>query len=330
MERDPRALVRAARRAPMTVRACLVTGSNRSGTTWVGQMLCHSRQLSYVHEPFNPGIWPRWTAVPIPYRNLYICADNEAAYLHSMGDVFAGRRPVVAQAREVRSIRDAGRLARAAVGRQLLRAQRRQTLVKDPIAIFSAPWLAERFDLSVVVMIRNPAAFASSIQRLGWGFNFRNWLDQDLLMRDLLGPYEREIIAMVDHEHDLIDQSILLWRAHYGVIDRFRSEHPDWHFVRWEDLAETPDRGFRELYGALGLGFDDRARRRIASDNAPGNPNEVASGDKGAVRRDSRAAARAWRHRLDERDFRRVQDGVADTATKFYEPEDWSFESEPS
>ena len=56
--------------------------------------------------------------------------------------------------------------------------------------------MAERFDLAVVAMIRNPAAFASSIKRLAWGFDFRNWLDQELLMRDLLHPFTDEIVAM--------------------------------------------------------------------------------------------------------------------------------------
>jgi len=46
-------------------------------------------------------------------------------------------------------------------------------------------------------MIRNPGAFPSSIKRLGWRFDFRNWLGQELLMRDYLLPFERELARMV-------------------------------------------------------------------------------------------------------------------------------------
>lgn len=33
----------------------LVTGSHRSGTTWVGQMLATSENIGYIWEPFNKG-----------------------------------------------------------------------------------------------------------------------------------------------------------------------------------------------------------------------------------------------------------------------------------
>ena len=33
----------------------LVTGAHRSGTTWVGRMLCASGEAHYVSEPFNVG-----------------------------------------------------------------------------------------------------------------------------------------------------------------------------------------------------------------------------------------------------------------------------------
>jgi hypothetical protein len=307
----------------------LVTGSNRSGTTWVGEMLCHSGALRYVYEPFNPGLWPRWTATPLPHRNLYVCAENEGPWRGEVAAVLEGRRPILAQVGDVHRPRQAAKLVRDAHDRFRRRHDRRSTLLKDPIAIFSSPWLAERFGLAVVAMIRNPAAFASSIKRLEWGFDFRNWLDQELLMRDLLEPFEREVVAMVDRRHDLIDQAILLWRVHYGVIDRWRTEHPDWRFVRWEDLASAPVEGFRELYGDLGLSFHAAAGTQIASDNAPGNVTEVASHDTGTVRRDSRAAAGAWRHRLGVDEFARVRDGVADIAPHFYAPDEWSLEAAP-
>jgi hypothetical protein len=302
----------------------LTTGSNRSGTTWVGEMLCHSGQLHRVHEPFNPGLWPRWTARPLPYRNLYVCAENETDYLEAIRGVLRCRLPVRAQVGEVRSVRQAARLGRDSLRSLSCQLRPRPTLVKDPIAVFSAPWLAERFGLRVVVTIRNPAAFTSSIVRLGWRFDFRNWLDQELLMRDLLGPFEREIVAMVERPHDLVDQSILLWRAHYAVIDRFRADHPDWHFVRWEDLALAPVEGFRSLYEALGLRFDDVVATRIERDNGDLQAVDVAPGEKGTTRRDSVATVDAWRRRISPDDHARVRDGVADVAARFYTADEWS------
>ncbi|MER3452975.1 MAG: hypothetical protein C4321_04710 [Chloroflexota bacterium] len=81
----------------------LVTGSNRSGTTWVGRILAASGRLNYVYEPFNPGLWPRWTPSPLQFRNLYICADNEHLWFRAIADVIACRQPILAQLGDIRS-----------------------------------------------------------------------------------------------------------------------------------------------------------------------------------------------------------------------------------
>jgi hypothetical protein len=304
-------------------RPILVTGSNRSGTTWVGRMLCASRELNYVYEPFNPGLWPRWTAEPIPYRNFYICAENEDAWLGPIGDVIACRRPVLAQLREARSVKRLAKLARDGALSALMRARQRRTLVKDPIAVFSAPWLAERFDADVVVMIRNPAAFAGSIKRLGWAFDFRNWLHQDLLMRDHLWPFERDIVRMTERRADLIDQAILLWNVHHHVIATFRDRYPQWMFLIHESLSQDPITGFRSLYGRLGLPFDRTAARVISAHSKPGNPAEVPPGETRTLRRDSRLATRTWASRLSPGEIARVREGVAAVAERFYPGESW-------
>ena len=37
-------------------------------------------------------------------------------------------------------------------------SQKKTAVMKDPVAVFSAPWLARHFDMNVVVMIRHPGA----------------------------------------------------------------------------------------------------------------------------------------------------------------------------
>jgi hypothetical protein len=177
-------------------------------------------------------------------------------------------------------------------------------------------------------MIRNPAAFVSSIKRLDWRFDFRNWLDQDLLMRDLLDPFSAEIHRMIQREHDVIDQAILQWRVYYHVVDGFRRAFPHWHFVHWEHLAQDPIHQFRRLYEALGLTFTDEVARLVERDTRPGNTRQVASHEPGTIRRDSRAVAAAWRTRLDPGDFARVRDGVGDLAARYYRPEEWAYPEE--
>lgn len=279
-------------------------------------MLCLADGLTYVHEPFNPGVWPRWTPHPLPHRNLYVCAENEAEYLEPMRAVVERRFPWRAQVAECRTPGAAARLAKRSLVAAAGRVRGGATLLKDPIAVFSAEWLAERFDLHVVVMVRGPLAFASSIKRLGWAFDFANWAGQDLLMRDAVAEFDAAVRRAAADPPDLIDQAILTWNATYAHLDRLRVAHPDWLFVDYEALAADPEAGFGRLYGQLGLRLDERRRARITSHTRQGNVADVPAGEKGGIRRDSRAAVDTWRHRLDPAEVDRVLAGTRAVADR--------------
>lgn len=53
----------------------------------------------------------------------------------------------------------------------------KRALLKDPFAVFSVPWFAKKLNCQIVITVRHPAAFASSLQRLGWNFDFKDLLD---------------------------------------------------------------------------------------------------------------------------------------------------------
>ncbi len=294
---------------PKHVRPVLVTGSNRSGTTWIGRMLCQSRQLFYLHEPFNPSTWPRYFSEPVPFRNLYVSAENESDFVDSARSILDGALPITSNMRGIRSARRAAKFVREVGRHAVMRRLTSAVLIKDPIAIFSTEWLARRLGLQVVVAIRNPVAYAGSLKRLGWRFDFHNWLDQPLLIRDLLSSFEDDIRAFVAREHDIIDEAILQWNCHYHVVQEFRTRHPEWYFLDHDVVAEDPVGEFAKLYSALGLRFDSKTRTAIERNNAPGNIADAPPGKPGPVRRDSRAARHTWRHRLTQDEVARVHAG---------------------
>jgi hypothetical protein len=308
-------------------RAVLVTGANRSGTTWVGRMLCASRALAYVHEPFNPSTWPtQFQDAPLP-RNVYVCADNEQRYAAAARRIVEGRAvPLVPNLRAVRTPRRAAALARELARAAGRRAARRPALVKDPIALFSAEWLAQRFGVHVVVCVRNPVAYAGSIKRLDWRFDFSNWLRQPLLLRDLLGPYEDEMRTIVSASApDLVDEAVLQWNCSYHAADVFRSRHPEWVFVEHDALAEDPVAGFGAVYERLGLRYDARAVAAVRRATDAGNVKDAPVGRRGPVRRDSRAARHTWRARLTDEEVERVRAGTRAVAARFYTADaDWA------
>jgi Sulfotransferase family len=300
----------------------LVTGSHRSGTTWVGKMLARAPGLAYVHEPFNPQRGPGWVGERLPHWYLYVCPENEERYLPLFRRVVELRYPIGRDLAHAGGIRPLGQAVlewARSIGRQGARP-----VLKDPIALFSAEWLAERFGAYPVVMIRHPAAFAGSLKRLDWRFDFRNWADQPLLLRDHLGPFEKEIREFARRERDIVDQAVLMWNAIHHVVAGYRERYPRWTFVRYEDLASDPVPGFLDLFALLDLPWTEGIRADIERFSSEANVKEVPPILHRRVKRDSRAAARTWLHRLTEEERGRVREGTAEVAAAFYAAEDWA------
>ena len=302
-------------------RPILVTGAHRSGTTWVGTMLSLSPRIGHIHEPFSPITPPGISSAPFDRFFLYVTEENEGPYVEPLRRTLEFRYAVRPQVRAISSPRDVARSVRDLASFAASRARRSRPLLKDPIAVFSSEWLARRFGAQPIVLIRHPAAFASSLKRLGWTHDFRGLLDQPLLLRDYLGPYEDEIRAAAERPPDGIDQAILLWRLIYHTVGTFRERHPDWTFVRHEDLSLDPVAGFESLFAALGVEIDDGIRRSIAGHSAAGNPTELR--ETHDVRLDSAANVRSWRKRLTEDEVERIRSGTADVAPAFYSEDDW-------
>jgi Sulfotransferase family len=307
----------------------LVTGSHRSGTTWVGRMLALSTGVGYVHEPFFPRRWPGWLREPLPHVYQYISAENEEPYAGLIEDVLAFRYPLRGLFK-VRTARQAFQVAEEVPFSLWYRLRTARPLLKDPFALMAAEWLAERYGVEVVVMIRHPAAFVGSLIRLDWPrFDFRNWTEQPLFMRDLAGPFEAEIRTFAAREGDPIDEAILLWNVTHHVIGGYRDRHPDWSFVRHEDLAEEPVKSLRALYERLGLRWDTVAEAAIVRSSSDEDRGEVPAYLHRTVRRDSRAARWTWLHRLTVEEQGRIREGTEEVASSFYDDEDWSPEPGP-
>ncbi|MBX5465913.1 MAG: sulfotransferase [Firmicutes bacterium] len=301
----------------------LVTGAHRSGTTWVGRMLCLSGEAGYIDEPFNCDRVPGWLPEPVPHWYQYVCRDNEAEYLAALEALMTWRYPVRHHVARLGQQGGARRLAADAWNAWHHRVARRRPLIKDPLALFSAPWMADRLGVRVVVLVRHPAAFASSLKRLGWHFDFRHWAEQPLLLRDWLSPFAAEIEQASRTNLPLLDQATLLWNAIYATVHRWQRTRPDFLFVRYEALAADPVTGMRWLYSRLGLAFTPAVARRVAAWNGPDQPAEVMPHDPGPVRRNSRAARYTWLRRLEAEEIAQIKAATAAVARHYYGPEDW-------
>jgi Sulfotransferase family len=293
----------------------LVTGMHRSGTSWVGSMLCAGGDLINIGEPLN--VLNRQTIFrkQVALWYAYITEENETDFLPYYRDALAFKLHPLADLARMRlgSPRDPVRIARRWGDFFLGRAQGRRLLIKDPFAVFSIDWFVRRLGCQVVVVVRHPVAVVSSLKRLGFVFDFENLLRQPSLMNERLHRFRPAIEASLGLGDDVIGQGSLLWRIIYDTL-----EPADARIVRHEDLSLEPLAGCAKLYAELGLGFTPEARAAIEASTSEANPAEVPVRDPFKVRLDSKTNLSNWERRLNEAEIERILEITAPVVAQYY------------
>jgi hypothetical protein len=305
----------------------LVTGSHRSGTTWVGRMLAEAPSVVYIHEPFSVSDPPGRGVCNIRFKNwfTYINAENERDYYTAISNTVNLKYDLPGALKNVRSFTDLRNTYKEYRQFSTYRHQGARTLLKDPIAVFSSAWLAEKFNAKPVILIRHPAAFISSIMKLKWAHPFDHFLIQKSMMKDLLSPFREEIEEYARDHKPLFDQAILLWRIiHYQIL-QYQKEHADWIFIRHEDISQDPVAGFQILFKKLDLEFTEKAETIIKTYSGSENPGDTSApvGSEETLKRDSKSNMFNWKKRLSDSEIKEVRNRVEDISCMFYTDSEW-------
>jgi hypothetical protein len=174
-------------------------------------------------------------------------------------------------------------------------------------------------------MIRHPAAFAASLKRLGWVFPFGDLLRQPRLLETHLGPFEDEIRRVKETDsRDVIEHAILFWRAVHHVVLKYQRRHPEWHFLRHEDVSLAPVAHFERLLAGVGLDFTPEVRRAVEEHSARGNPARRPDDVIHELKLNSEANVWEWTRALTPAEIERVRRGTADVAGYFYADAEWA------
>lgn len=302
-------------------RPILVTGSHRSGSTWAGRMLALSKNVAYLHEPFN--VTDEISINPHQFNTWYhYVSDGDAEHVeNTIRSILEYKYPLATNLRKCKNLRHLGKLCRDQMLSVGHRVYSRRPLLKDPIAVFSAEWLAETFDMDVLVLVRHPAAFCSSIKIKNWNHDFNSFLKQPELMSRYLTPYYDDITFAATSNISLIDQGILLWNCIHHVINQYKLKHNLWILERHEDLSKDPVAGFERLYGQFKLPFDDAIRSAILNGSGAHNPAEQV--ERNEFLRDSKANIKNWKSRLSNEEISHIRMQTSQVAAHFYDETDW-------
>jgi hypothetical protein len=301
----------------------LITGSNRSGSTWVGQVLAQAAGVRYIHEPFSPASAMQQFGVEVP-RWFLNAEDWDKDILTRYIN-----RILVPPLRDQNLHLDAWRQCKRTTYLLLERFYPTRFgwrfLLKDPVAIFSAAWLATQFDLQVVVLIRHPASYVLSLLKDARHMHpfVSVFNEQPHLKARFAAEDQRLINEVVDLQErggvgsNIVFEASALWRLFYAQVVLYQQSFPHWHFVLYEDLARDPMREFKSLCEKLGLEFDSSVEAAIRRTALEKNPAKVdlASHVKCFIAKDN---ADLWKSKLPKTDRQQICKIVSHVGDKFY------------
>ena len=300
----------------------LITGSHRSGSTWVGRMIAESPLVGYIHEPFNIHHRPGICKAHFDDWFTYVCDNNASLYREDLASCLTFKYQLSEELKALRNPKDIARLLKDYVLFNSYRTLKKRALIKDPIAVFSTEWLAREFNMDVIVLIRHPAAFAGSLKKANWSYPFSHLLRQPLLIKHHLEEFEYQIEEFTREHKNIIDQAILLWNLIHHMIVKYKEKHPHWMFVKHEDLSADPIYGFSKIFCNLQLPYSKQVQNKIIKFS---NLENLAATDNiGEIKRNSKANIKTWKNRLTEVEIKRIRESTNNISNKFYNESDWA------
>jgi len=270
----------------------LITGSHRSGSTWIGKVIEQSDKYMYLEEPTSLNDIPG-SLESIKYWFQYIKDTDEEM------------------------IKDLLTLNQNSL------SHKKRALYKDPLAFFSIDTFINRLNADVLISVRHPAAFVSSLKRLGWSHDFNHFLAQDELMESYLYPFRNEIKDFAKNEKDIIDQGILLWNIINLNTLKFKQKYPNIYVVRHEDLSLNPVTEFKKIFEYFGIPFTSKTKQYLVNTTSESNDAEAQNNAEHQLHRDSKANIYNFKDRLTKEEIKRIREGTKSVSHVFYDQEWW-------
>jgi hypothetical protein len=309
----------------MTNRSVLLTGSNRSGSTWLGQLLGAHPKIRTIHEPLNPVIakegWdiviPKWFIHPPDWNN----ANQLFGYYERL------LRPSLVDPRlQSRFFGKSYRFLRLTLERSFPGRMGKLTLFKDPIALFAAEWLAASIDISkIVVIIRHPASYVVSLIKDNRHIHSFSsvFLSQPGLL-DRFYPETKSLIYRVAElqESEGIGSNIVLegaafWHCFHEIILQYRKSHPDWNFILYEDIAMKPTAAVQGILRSLELDLTREVEKQIDITAKVTDPSQIDL-DSHVKRYNSKDNIDVWMKKLSNDQLSVIRNTTKESGSVFY------------
>ncbi len=307
-------------------RPVLISGLQRSGTTWTARMLTLSDEMFYVLEPFNilrDPIHLIGAGTNFPYFQE-VDSERYVKIRSGLGLSFTKDELRVFMKQSPSPKYHLYHIVRyLSLNRRLNKGMK--PVIQDPFAVFMAPWLSHNLGILPLFLFRHPAAYINSMKRMKWGFNFAWLADQEELMDEYLSDFSDDIRKWAGEEFIpfSIETQCLVWNIFTSVILRYSKEHSNWLFYRHEDLSMNPMTLFYKIYAEIGIDMNQTIMRKIEKFTGSGNPATARDGKMHSLKRNSRENIKNWQKQLSVDEINQIHHLTAAFSNPLYSEDEW-------
>lgn len=300
----------------------LVTGSHYSGSTLVGRVLSASHSIRYIHEPFNIENSLSCDSPPFDLWFKYVdrhddgvCKDYIRSIIENNVDVYS----MINRLRQIKKFSDVFRVCYYIKNVFNARVGRARPLFKDPISVFSMPWLMDTFGMQVICTVRHPCAFSESYARRNSRHNFEHFVKQHALM-DIMPGCLREIILLLCQQQVPIHiEAAVMWVLIYHFLLKSAEGNDRCFFVKHEEFAPQNSPIIECICYALNIELCNRVKYKAIKLMRSNSSVDYISGTGDTyVTRKSDGVFDKWRNRL-SLDIQREVFSITEPVAKMFD-----------
>jgi len=221
-------------------KSIFVSGTARSGTTWLGELINFRNDSRFVFEPFDPGRVA--LAVNFGDHTYLRPSDDDPHFLAPARAIVTGlvREHFVDQH-----------------NRKIICGSR---IIKEVRANLFLRWLYEHFPgMPIVLTVRHPFAVAASRGKTGVDIDLRaQYLSQPALVEDFLARY----VDVMENCATKFERHVASWCVEIGVpLSQF--QNGEICTVFYEHLVTEPERVLARVFAYVKRPFDPRVCRGL-------------------------------------------------------------------
>ena len=237
----------------------IVSGTHRSGTSWIGKTLCSTRENYYINEPFNPSNRIN-NAGYIKDEYWPLSLEEYELILPSINNIINGRYPYINNIKNSNSLKDYLKTNYYYFHflKSKLNIKKTNYIIKDPFLLFLIEeinqFFSNTFEIHINITFKDPISFVSSCKKKNWDFDFDNLLKQKNIHLKFTDLQIERMSELKKSKYSLVHRLTFLWELCNLQILRIASIK-NVHICNHREFSLDPIAKFKKLFKINNIKF---------------------------------------------------------------------------